>query len=116
MPRAVSKTSQPDQISKPKKPEAIYDPIFFRKDDVQVGIELLYMGRLAPRTKWTVIEIKTDLGRGHGMKIVQAVRTLGDYLTLRSASGEIRRMTFLYASYSAIWQLPRTTLTLKRVK
>lgn len=116
MPRDAILNEQPEQRGKPKKPAAIYDPIFFRKDDVQVGVELLYMGRLAPRTKWTVVEIKTDLGRGHGMKQVQAVRTLGDYLTLRSAGGEIRRMTFSYASYSAIWQLPRGTLTLRRVK
>lgn len=116
MSRAALKTDQPIQPAKPKKPAAIYDPIFFRKDDVQVGIDLLYMGRLAPRTKWTVVQIKTDLGRGHGMKQVQAVRTLGDYLTVRNAAGEVRQMTFAYASYSAIWQMPRGTLTLKRVK
>lgn len=116
MPRAALKNEQPDQPSKPKKPAPIYDPIFFRKDDVQVGVELLYMGRLAPRTKWMVTEIKTDLGRGHGMKQVEKVRTLGDYITVRSSSGEVRRMTFAYASYSAIWQMPRGTLTLKRVK
>jgi hypothetical protein len=114
MSRTAPHTEHPETTTKPKKPEALYDPIFFRKDDLKVGTELLYMGRLAPKTRWTIVEVKTDLGRGRGMKIVDGVRTLNDYLTLRSASGEIRRMSFAYASYSAIWQLPRATL--KRVK
>lgn len=50
------------------------------------------------------------------MKTVPAVRTLGDYLTLRNAAGETRRMTFAYASYSAIWQMQRGALVLRRVK
>lgn len=43
MPRAALKTGQPNPAARQKKPAALYDPIFFRKDDVQVGVELMYM-------------------------------------------------------------------------
>jgi|HigsolmetaAR202D_1030399.scaffolds.fasta_scaffold16282_4 hypothetical protein len=92
---------------RPQKPPAEYDPIFFRKVDIKVGVNLLYKGRLQPNTSWTVTAIKSDRGIGKGMKSVQEVRKLTDLITVQSETGEVRRMSFSYASYSAIWQLPR---------
>lgn len=96
--------------NKAKKPAPQYDPIFFRKVDIEVGTELLYKGRLAPDTLWRVVRIMSDQGIGKGMRAVPAVRKLRDSLIVRNKAGETREITFAYASYSAIWRMPRAPL------
>lgn len=79
------------------------DPIFFRKVDIFLGQKLLYKGRSAPDTVWTVKSIETNAGK-EGYKHVDVVQKLADYVTL-SDGWETKQMTFGYMSYSAIWRL-----------
>lgn len=70
-------------------------------------MQLLYKGRLRPNTFWKIIRIRSDQGKGRGLKSVDTVQKITDYITVQSEEGDIREMSFGYASYSAIWQLPR---------
>lgn len=110
VPKRKPAHEEPEKIVlKSKKPEPLYDPIFFRKADLRVGAELLYKGRLSPDTHWKIVRIMSDRGIGRGMKSVPEVNKLSDHITVQNAAGDSRTMSFAYASYSAIWQLPRNS-------
>jgi hypothetical protein len=91
------------------KPAPIEDDVFFHRGQVTVGAVLMCMGRLDPRSKWTVTGIKsyTRVSRGvYRGKSVKRVEHLGDEVSMRRAgTNERRQATFAYLSYSAIWRL-----------
>ena len=91
------------------KPAFIPDAIFFHKTQILVDATLLYMGRLDPRSQWTVERIKTYKQVRKGVyqgKSVKCVERLSDEVTLRRrGTSERRTASFAYLSYSAIWRL-----------
>lgn len=82
-----------------------FDEVFFRKQDVRVGVILRFVGRSAHNSLWTVKRIDTNAGK-YGYKPVQKVTKLGDYVTLHCEElNWTRETTFGHLSYSAIWRL-----------
>jgi len=92
------------------KPPPILDDTFFHKSQVEFGTRLLCLGRLTPNTIWQVTGIESHfLGTRVGdikLKKVNQIRFLSDMITLKSEeTGEVKKMSFIYLSYSAIWRL-----------
>jgi hypothetical protein len=94
------------------KPKVVWlrepDPVFFPKDSISVGTRFGYHGALG-RSEWEVHKIVTLLrDRGvHREEERDDVRILKDVVHLRRTDGplEMRRATFSYLRYSAIWRL-----------
>lgn len=94
------------------KPPPILDDTFFHKSQVQFGTKLLCLGRLTPNSIWIVTNIESHfLGTRVGdikLKKVNEIRFLNDLITIKSQeTGEVRKMAFIYLSYSAIWRLAK---------
>lgn len=92
------------------KPAPIMDDVFFHKSQIEYGTRILCLGRLTPNAIWRVTMIESNfLGSRLGdikLKKVNQIRYLSDVITLKSEeTGEVRKMTFIYLSYSAIWRL-----------
>ncbi len=91
------------------------DPVFFKKNQITIGTELVYYGRHAPGTKWKVARIlhfynETPNKRNHWegrlrLRRVEHPETLNDALVLHCENGARMELTFQYVSYSAIWRL-----------
>jgi hypothetical protein len=117
--RAVSRSAKRSQ-QKPKsetprrtKPALVLDPIFFHKSQIKPGVELVCYGRWEPLSEWELIEMSsTFLGNKVGVTKVRKtneIRRLGDVLTLLNrATGQVKKLSFAYLSYSAIWRLKHT--------
>jgi len=92
------------------KPPPILDDTFFHKSQIEFGTRILCLGRLTPNTIWEVVGIESHfLGTKAGdikLKKVNQIRYLSDVITLQNLeTGEKKRMSFIYLSYSAIWRL-----------
>lgn len=82
-----------------------HDPIFFTKDQISVGVTMIHVGRLYP-SAWVVERIVNLTPRG-ARRAVQTVQTFADLIYLRRANGAppLKRTTFGYLCYSAIWRV-----------
>src|SRR4051812_40925652 len=91
------------------------DDVFFRKNQIVVGTQLVYSGRTDPGAVWEVVGIYTyDRRRGEDV-MTHSVRTMADEVHVRKVSGKSNNaaheigatifMTFVYFSYSAIWRI-----------
>jgi hypothetical protein len=80
--------------------------IFFHKSMVEIGTVFIYLGRMAPNTRWKVTNIVTRTSK-NGMTYPRSTtrcERLGDDLTMVCLdTDEARTATFGYMSYSAIW-------------
>ncbi len=91
------------------------DPVFFKKNQITIGTELVYYGRHAPGTKWKVArilhfynEVPSRKNHWEGrlrFRRVEQPQTLNDALVLHCENGARMELTFQYVSYSAIWRL-----------
>lgn len=100
----MKSTTKPQKVVRLRDP----DPVFFDKISASVGTRLSYHGATG-RSEWEIFRIVT-LIRDRGVHREEAradVRVLGDVIHLRRTDGplEIRRATFGYLRYSAIWRL-----------
>jgi hypothetical protein len=90
-------------------PATAPDPIFFNKTDLTPGTRLYYYGASGHHV-WKVVEIVTHL-RERGEWIEREsdfVRVLGDVITIQRTSlapHVVRKVSFSYLRYSAIWRL-----------
>lgn len=86
------------------------DSVFFTKDQIKVGSELLYVGRHDPGVIWRVTAIysfSTVNGQLRSRK-VQTVQKLADEVQLvcvGRTKGRFLELSFQYLSYSAIWRI-----------
>lgn len=81
------------------------DNIFLHRSQINIGLELIYFGRLDHGSIWRVIEIKTYSPGGRATKVAH-INSLGDTVVmLRRGSNETRQISFSYLSYSAIWRV-----------
>lgn len=97
---------------KPNQPsgKSNIDRVFFTKESLKIGTKLEYWGRLAPGTTWEVIGIQSyqKIKNKTQWRTIQVETTnkLNDDIMLRhQQTGETRRNTFGYLSYSSIWWL-----------
>jgi len=102
---------QSEPVEQLKKP-IVLDDIFFHKTQLHVGTRLSYYGRNDSMSSWDIIEIKSHfLGNTVGqyrIRKVEEVRHLSDIVEVRNIhTGQRRKMSFSYMSYSAIWRLAR---------
>jgi hypothetical protein len=93
------------------KAAPVLDNVFFHKSQVRMGSTFINVGRLEPGTRWRVTGIvsytPTVTGR-YRRDNVQVVRKLSDDVTMTRMGGrEHRTATFVYLSYSSIWQLEK---------
>lgn len=82
-----------------------HDPVFFTKEQIQVGTTMIHVGRLDP-SAWVVSRIVNITPRG-GRRSVTTVETFADLIYLRKANGAppMKRTTFGYICYSAVWRV-----------
>lgn len=92
--------------------EPFADPIFFTKDQLHLGTNLRYYGRLNPGALFTVTHIKSwrrsSRGNYYAIRAEVASRLDDDITLLCREPGkrpDIRKMRFGYLSYSAIWRI-----------
>lgn len=107
--RSPVKTEAPP--TKRIKPAVVLDDIFFHKSQLKEGDQLVYYGRWQPLSMWEVVEFRSYYpGKIVGeikVKRVPLIRHLSDVVTLRNTdTAEVRKVSFSYLSYSAIWRLP----------
>lgn len=96
------------------------DPIFFRKDQLEVGKQLVYFGITDPNSIWEVTKITHayfDPYSNRRYRKVNSPEALMDLVYLRRISNKPRvrkngkrmsgrlELNFAYLSYSAIWRL-----------
>lgn len=85
------------------------DPVFFHRDQMAVGTELICYGRIDHGAIFKVVEIKTWYQTKTGntrQGRANTCRHLSDEIVLRNeATGERRQAAFSYFCYSAIWRL-----------
>jgi hypothetical protein len=81
------------------------DDVFLHMNQVIVGLELIYWGRLDHGSVWQIVEIKSYSKSGR-TSLVRSVQTYkDDIVMLRLGSNETHQVSFQYLSYSAIWRL-----------
>lgn len=82
-----------------------HDPIFFTKDQIHVGVTMIHVGRLDP-SAWIVERIVNVTPRG-GRRHVNVVETFADLVYLRRANAAppMKKISFGYMCYSAIWRV-----------
>lgn len=100
------------RFSRPgSKAVPIDDIIFFKKEQLKIGMSLKYYGRHRPGTTWEVVGIwYFPLVRGQYRRHkVDTVVTLQDQIdVVCKETGQHMELTFQYLSYSAIWRLQPT--------
>jgi|KBSSwiStaDraftv2_1062776.scaffolds.fasta_scaffold00263_47 hypothetical protein len=89
---------------KPKKWQG-NDDVFLHMNQVRVGLELLYWGRLDHGSVWQVVEIKTYTKNGRAIKVNNVQTPRDNIVLLRMGTNETHQISFTYMSYSAIWRL-----------
>jgi hypothetical protein len=90
-----------------------YDPVFFRKEDIKIGVRLVNYGRRDPGSVWVVRSIRTFklLPSGkYRVSHIDEVTHLSDIVTVNRIPPDDdfiseREPTFGSLSYSAIWRL-----------
>lgn len=92
------------------KPAVILDDTFFHMSQLKVGDTLICYGRWQPLSRWVIVNFDSHyLGKTVGVikvKKVNELRRLGDIVTVRNIdTQEIKKLSFSYMSYSAIWRL-----------
>lgn len=82
-----------------------HDPVFFTKDQIKVGTTMIHCGRKDP-SAWLVTRIVNITPRG-GRRPVNTVEAFADLIYMRRANGQppMRRSTFGYLCYSAVWRV-----------
>ena len=89
-----------------RKQKYAHDAVFFTKDQIRIGVTLLHVGRLDP-SAWVVVRIVHIAPRG-GRHYVEAVGSFADLIYMRRANGAegpLKRSTFSYLCYSAVWRV-----------
>lgn len=86
------------------------DNVFFTKEQIEVGTELVYLGRHDPGVVWKVKEIRTfkitnGQLRSHKTNKVEKLDDEVQMVCVGQTKGRYLELTFSYLSYSAIWQI-----------
>ena len=85
------------------------DNVFFTKEQLTVGSQLQYFGRTNPGAIFTVTYIRSWRRSGKGNYYAtreEVVQRLDDIITVVASPGkDMRKFSFQYLSYSAIWRL-----------
>ncbi len=88
------------------------DPVFFHKSMVEIGTKFVHYGRKNPLSTWEVTKITswftTNKPGIFKPKSIKEIRHLDDDIILQNVdTGEEKKATFGYLSYSAIWRLAK---------
>lgn len=110
MAKNVKRTAEKRGEAKRIKPPVILDDIIFHMSQLRVGDTLVCYGRWQPLSRWQILKFDSHyVGKIEGeikVRKVNELRRLHDVVTVRNvATQEIKKMTFAYMSYSAIWRL-----------